>query len=175
MAKPATGIAFYFPTILYYVIIQFFTYPAMRHVKSCGILVMRPQPQLSFLLMQQHSQRYDLPKGHIEAGENELDCALRELYEETGIPASAIHLDMAFRFSNTYKTRYKQFGNEKIEKTVVIFLGWLMEEVTVKLSEHSGYEWVNWNPPHIIHQKVINPLLEQLEQYFHKDKTRIIS
>ncbi|MCP2729526.1 bis(5'-nucleosyl)-tetraphosphatase [Limnofasciculus baicalensis] len=146
----------------------------MRHVKSCGILVMRTQPQLSFLLMQQHSQRYDLPKGHIEVGEDELGCALRELYEETGIPATAIHLDFAFRFTNSYTTHYNKFGNEKIEKTVVIFLGWLMEEVTVTLSEHGSYQWVNWNPPHIIQKKMINPLLEQLDKYFQEDRTRII-
>lgn len=174
MASPARGIAFYFPIILYYVIIHFFTYPPMRHAKSCGILVMRTQPQLSFLLMQQHSQRYDLPKGHIEAGEDELDCALRELDEETGIPATAIHLDMAFRFSNTYTTHYNKFGNEKIDKTVIIFLGWLMEEVTIKLSEHGSYQWVRWNPPHIIQKKTINPVLEELDRYFKEDSTRII-
>lgn len=174
MASPAFGIAFYFAIILYYVIIQFLTYPPMRHAKSCGILVMRTQPQLSFLLMQQHSQRHDLPKGHIEAGEDELGCALRELYEETGIPATAIHLDLAFRFSNTYTTRYKKFGHKKIDKTVVIFLGWLMEEVNVKLTEHCSYQWVTWNPPHIIQEKTINPLLEQLDRYFQEDRRRII-
>ena len=52
----------------------------MRKLKSCGVIVMRTKPQLSFLLMQ-HPDRYDLPKGHIEAGEAEWDCALRELYE----------------------------------------------------------------------------------------------
>ncbi|HEY9596080.1 MAG TPA: DNA mismatch repair protein MutT, partial [Cyanophyceae cyanobacterium] len=41
----------------------------MQHVKSCGFIVMRTKPQLSFLLMQKPN-RYDLPKGHIEAGED---------------------------------------------------------------------------------------------------------
>lgn len=119
---------------------------------------MRTEPQLSFLLMHKLN-RYDLPKGHMEAGETELECALRELYEESGIEANLLQIDEIFRFTTTYKTRY--LG----EKTVVIFLGWLQEEVVIKLSEHSSYSWVEWKPPHEIQEKMINPLLEQLEQY----------
>jgi 8-oxo-dGTP pyrophosphatase MutT (NUDIX family) len=144
----------------------------MRKLKSCGVIVMRTKPQLSFLLMQ-HPDRYDLPKGHIEAGETEWDCALRELYEETGIEASNLHLDEAFSFSITYQTRYKRFAGETIEKTLIIFLGWLQQEVNIKLTEHDSYTWVEWNPPHAIQQKTIDPLLEQLEQYFQESKFRI--
>jgi ADP-ribose pyrophosphatase YjhB (NUDIX family) len=46
----------------------------MREVKSCGFLVMKPDQ--SFLLMK-HKDRYDLPKGHMEAGETEHQTALR--------------------------------------------------------------------------------------------------
>jgi bis(5'-nucleosidyl)-tetraphosphatase len=136
----------------------------MRDVKSCGIIVMRSEPNLSFLLMQKPN-RYDLPKGHMETGEDELNCALRELYEETGIAANAIELDESFRFADTYQTRYKRFGKQKVNKTVVIFLGWLKEEVSIKLTEHISYTWVNWNPPHSIQIKTIDPLLQQLDEY----------
>lgn len=145
----------------------------MLQKKSCGILVMRTQPQLSFLLMQ-NPHRYDLPKGHMELGEDEWGCALRELYEETGIEASNLQLDQGFRFTDIYLTRYKRFGRQKIEKTVVIFLGWLKQEVTVKLTEHSSYAWVEWNPPHTIQKKTIDPLLQQVEQYFQEDECRIL-
>lgn len=122
---------------------------------------MRTQPQLSFLIMQKPT-RYDLPKGHIELGETELDCAIRELYEETGIEAAQLHLDKNFRFTITYQ---KYFDNEVIGKTLVIFLGWLKQDVNIILSEHDSYTWVEWNPPHTIQQKTIDPLLQQLEQY----------
>lgn len=46
----------------------------MREVKSCGFFVMKSDN--SFLLMK-HADRYDLPKGHMEAGETEKDTALR--------------------------------------------------------------------------------------------------
>jgi bis(5'-nucleosidyl)-tetraphosphatase len=144
----------------------------MRKVKSCGFIVMRTQPQLSLLLLMKHSSRYDLPKGHIEAGENELSCAFRELYEETGIAASILHLDQTFRFTTTYQTSERWFGQEIVEKTVVIFLGWLKQDVKLQLSEHDAYIWVDWNPPHAIQEKMIDPLLAKLEQHFHKHQIK---
>ncbi|MGL4880559.1 MAG: NUDIX domain-containing protein, partial [Waterburya sp.] len=51
----------------------------MEKVKSCGIICFTRTQQPSFLLMKR-SHRYDLPKGHIEPGETELQCALRELF-----------------------------------------------------------------------------------------------
>lgn len=140
----------------------------MRKVKSCGVIVMRKQPQISFLLMLNHpdsKKNYDLPKGHIEIGEDEVSCALRELSEETGITVEDIKLDTNFRYIETYQTTYKRFKGEKVEKTLVIFLGWLKHEVDLKLTEHSGYKWIDWNPPHLIQGKTINPLLAQLESY----------
>ncbi|MEM7714777.1 MAG: NUDIX domain-containing protein, partial [Cyanobacteria bacterium P01_A01_bin.68] len=116
----------------------------MRKSKSCGVFVMRKQPQTSFLLMLKHpgsKNLYDLPKGHIEFGEDEVSCALRELSEETGIFAQNIDLDTNFRYTDTYITKYKRFNGEKVEKTIVVFLGWLKQEVNLKLTEHSGYQW----------------------------------
>lgn len=45
-----------------------------REVKSCGFFVMKPDQ--SFLLMK-HVDWYDLPKGHMEAGETEQQTAVR--------------------------------------------------------------------------------------------------
>lgn len=143
----------------------------MRQVKACGVFVMRTHPQVSFLLMQKPN-RFDLPKGHMEAGESEWECAMRELREETGIEASAIEIDKKFRFIDTYSASYERFGKEVVEKTVVIFLGWLKQDVTIKLSEHSGFQWVDWNPPHKIQNKTIDPLLKSLEDYLSKNDIR---
>lgn len=145
----------------------------MRKVKSCGFIVMRTQPKLSFLLLMKHSSRYDLPKGHIEAGENELGCAFRELYEETGIAASNLHLDETFCFTTIYQTSEQRFGKEIAEKTLVIFLGWLKQDVKLQLSEHDAYIWVEWNPPHAIQKKTIDPLLKELEHHFYKNELPI--
>ncbi|RDH50260.1 bis(5'-nucleosyl)-tetraphosphatase [Fischerella thermalis] len=139
----------------------------MRKIKSCGVLVMRSQPQMSFLLLLK-SNRYDLPKGHIETGEDEISCALRELFEETGIGINDIELDHKFQFHVTYLVKSKRTQNKKAEKKVVIFLAWLKNEVLIKTSEHSGYVWEEWKPPHTIQPKTIDPLLQELEKYLLK-------
>jgi len=140
----------------------------MPKAKSCGVFVMRKQPQTSFLLMLNEPNSkyiYDIPKGHIEFGEDEVSCALRELFEETGIAPKDIDLDTNFRYTETSHTSYKGFKGEKVEKTLVIFLGWLKHEIDLKLTEHSGYQWIDWNPPHLIQETTINPLLLQLDKY----------
>ena len=122
----------------------------MQSTKACGVVVFRDDPVRSFLLMV-HPLRWDLPKGHLEQGESELQCALRELHEETGIRADDITVDPNFRFVTQYSVRYKKkHGGEPCEKTLVIFLGWLQRPVTIQTSEHESYQWIAWNPPHKI-------------------------
>ena len=84
----------------------------MRHIKAAGILVTRGQPVESFLLLR-HRDRWDLPKGHLDAGETEIQCALRELEEETGIRASDIELDGKFQWSIEYDVDSKRFGERQ--------------------------------------------------------------
>lgn len=137
----------------------------MRHLKSCGVILFRRQPELSFLLMK-HPDRWDLPKGHVDQGETDLECALREMEEETGLSREAVQIDPAFRFSEVYYPVYKRYPGEKIEKTLIIFLGWLEDNLPITLTEHSGHKWIAWNPPHTIQQNTINPLLAEVACYF---------
>jgi len=130
----------------------------MRQVKSCGVLLFRREPKTAFLLLR-HRHRYDLPKGHLIDGETEQQCALRELREETGIGSGQVRLDPAFRFTHTYYPRYRRFGNQQVEKTVVLFLGWLEGEAAVEVTEHEGHEWVVWAPPHRFNAGTIDQLL----------------
>ena len=57
--------------------------------KSCGVLPYREaNGGKEYLLVYEHySQCWSLPKGHMEAGETEVQTALRELREETGLTA----------------------------------------------------------------------------------------
>lgn len=47
---------------------------------------------------------YDIPKGHVEEGENPLDAALRELEEETGI--TQVHPPIDFLGKYFYRKNY---------------------------------------------------------------------
>ena len=134
-------------------------------VKSCGVLIVRGDPIASFLLME-HADRFDLPKGHVDGEETELECALRELHEETGIQEDDIELDLGFRFVAEYTVQYKKkFGGQPRDKRLVIFLGRLQSDVNIAPTEHHGYRWVDWDPPHRIQVETIDPLLAELERF----------
>ena len=72
----------------------------MLAVRSCGVLVFRREPTLSFLLMR-HADRYDLPKGHVENNETDLECAIRELEEESGLTTEIVRLVSDFEYATT--------------------------------------------------------------------------
>ncbi len=138
--------------------------PVPEKLKSCGFLIVRGDPVASFLLMV-HSGRLDLPKGHVEPGESELECALRELEEETSLAAADIEIDQEFRFTTHYEVRYKKFGRQSIPKTTVIFLARLLHEADIVVTEHVGFEWREWHPPHSIQAETIDPLLVAVAEY----------
>jgi len=134
--------------------------------RACGVLVFRDDPEPSFLLMQHHN-RWDLPKGHCEPGEDDLTCALRELEEETGIRAGEIEIDPRFRFTTQYPVRYKRkYGGRQVIKTLVIFLGRLKNHVEILTTEHPGFQWFRWSPPHTIQVNTIDPLLKKAAEYW---------
>ncbi len=134
-------------------------------VCSCGFLVVRESPKLSFLLMK-HSTRWDLPKGHVDPGESDMECALRELWEETGIQASDIKIDEEFRFVHEYSVQPKRYNNQWKRKRLTIFLAKLVENVSIQLTEHQGYAWFDWLPPHQIQTMTIDPLLAQVAHHW---------
>ncbi len=134
-------------------------------VFSSGILLFRKQKTLQFLLMK-HSTRWDLPKGHLDPGETKRQAALRELSEETGLQALDVWLDAHFVFENRYWVSYKRNGDKKQLKELTIYLGFLVHDKTIVITEHEGYEWFDWSPPHRIQAETINPLLEQVELHF---------
>ena len=136
----------------------------MKEIKACGVLVVRGNPVESFLLMK-HKDRWDLPKGHLDKGETEEECACRELREETGITANDIELLPSFRWVTEYEVNSKRFG-EKCHKTLVIFLGRLKRDVKIKPTEHPDFRWFPWQPPHRIQAQTIDPLLAHAERFF---------
>ncbi len=135
----------------------------MKKRRSCGILLVRGDPVKEILLLN-HPTRLDVAKGRVEPGETDIECALREMEEETGITAADVELDPDFRFVLRYMMPPKP-GKGDREKTLVMFLGHLKRRVPIVLTEHVDYEWLPWNPPHRIQKKTIDPLLAHLEEF----------
>ena len=88
----------------------------MNMEKSCGAIVFtRQEGQLLYVLVQEASGAYSFPKGHMERGETEMQTALREIREETGL--QPVFLD-GFRETEEYDMREKP----GVRKLVVYFL-----------------------------------------------------
>ena len=137
----------------------------MEAIKSCGVLLFRKEPKRSFLLMR-HADRWDFPKGHVDPGETEIECALRELWEETGVKAEAIRLDPTFRYTLDYQVSWREAGGQLRDKQLVVFLAELNQPAEIKLTEHLGYQWFDWNPPHRIQEQTIDGLLAAVARVY---------
>lgn len=133
-------------------------------IAAAGILVLSRGTPQRFLLMRHHD-RWDLPKGHAEPGESLRETALRETEEETGIKQPQISLDPDFSFSLTYPVTYRRHGAQVFEKTVTYFLGFVASEPKIVCSEHGGYQWFEWSPPHQIQSQTIDPLLAAVAEH----------
>ncbi|MEL7497201.1 MAG: NUDIX domain-containing protein [Planctomycetota bacterium] len=123
-------------------------------------------PGLRTILLLKHRNRWDLPKGHVDPGETNLECALRELEEETGITKGDIEIDPDFRFKAKYKVNYKKLSDRPVKKKLIIYLARLTRTVEINPTEHIGFEWVTWSPPHSIQQKTIDPLLAEVAEHW---------
>ena len=103
--------------------------------KSCGVLPYRVNNgEKEFLLVYEHfSQCWSLPKGHMEAGEMEVQTALRELFEETGLTAEL----------DTSKTATIEYPISPIaRKQVIFFLGRVDGTPAPRLGEIENCRWV---------------------------------
>ena len=109
----------------------------MRREKSCGALVVRKRGEEYDLVLLRHKfgGHWSFPKGHVEAGENERQTALREVREETGL---TIRLMDGFRESVEY------FPKPGVKKQVVYFLGEAQGEHLVPQEEEISE--LRWTP-----------------------------
>ena len=68
---------------------------SLQYEKSCGAVVFtRRNGGIKYVIIQSLEGYYGFPKGHMEAGEKEVETALREIYEETGLK---VHILDGFR------------------------------------------------------------------------------
>jgi 8-oxo-dGTP pyrophosphatase MutT (NUDIX family) len=139
-------------------------------VEAAGILLFAIEAPPKFLLMR-HRDRWDLPKGHAEVGEEILTTALRETEEETGVPASAIAIDPDFRFVLEYSVTYRNRG--QCLKRVTYFLGYLPKVRPIAVTEHESYSWWVWPQTESLQKQTIDPLLKAARDHFEKYPQRL--
>lgn len=137
-------------------------------VYSSGYLIFRRVPSLQFLLMR-HDDRWDLPKGHLDDGETKSQAAIRELHEETGVSPDLIWTDPGFVFEHRYWVASRKDSSRRVMKELTIYLGLLLvENREIECTEHRGFRWWDWCPPHRIQAQTIDPLLACVEQHLRR-------
>ena len=131
---------------------------------TTGLNKANPNHRISFLLLK-HPNRWDLPKGHVDPGETNMECAIRELAEETGIQKQDLIIDPDFKFKQKYMVNSKRTNGKSKRKTLIIYAAKLVRPIELKLTEHESFQWFDWAPPHSIQEKTIDPLLEEFRHH----------
>lgn len=109
----------------------------MIHEKSCGAVVYtRINEEIRYLIVQMQLGHFGFPKGHVERNETEVQTALREIKEETGINAN---INPDFRTSVEYSPY------EGCIKEVVYFIAYTDDTETVcQEAEIKGIQWLTF-------------------------------
>ena len=106
----------------------------MKQEKSCGAVVIDED---KVLLIKHVLGHWDLPKGHMEGNETEVETAIRELKEETNID---IEVDNKYRYTIEYSPE------EDVWKEVVYFIAKpKTNELIPQEEEVQQVEWVDIN------------------------------
>jgi bis(5'-nucleosidyl)-tetraphosphatase len=148
----------------------------MVRSKSMGIVVFRREGKgIRYLLLHHGGPYWNFPKGRPEGNETDLETALRELREETGITDVKIIKGFQHEYDFDFDTEVRDGVREKVYKHAIFFLG----EVTsddVKIShEHIDYGWFDYDTAHTrsFYQQGQN-LLKAAHQFLLKEQDFVL-
>ena len=116
----------------------------MRYDHSNGIVPLKKEGDRWFVFIIRHrGGHWTLPKGHPEGTETDLECAKRELFEETGLSLVKLldeeHLIESYQFSSRGKP---------IHKTVHYFIASVDGVVRIQKEELQDGRWVELAKAH---------------------------
>jgi 8-oxo-dGTP pyrophosphatase MutT (NUDIX family) len=109
-----------------------------RYERSAGVVIFKITARGRFYLLLDYGRFWDFPKGHVEKDEEEVEAAIRELEEETGITK--------FKLIEDFRREIEYFFRDKdgylVRKSVVFFLAQVKAPKVRISDEHSGFEFL---------------------------------
>ena len=113
----------------------------MRNELSCGIIAYHKHEEgLKFLILKHREGHWAFAKGHVEGKESEMETAMRELKEETGM---TIKPDPNLRLVTNYEPK------PGVSKDVVYFCGEAkVMDLKLQAEEISEGQWLSFDEAH---------------------------
>ncbi len=112
--------------------------------RSAGFILCKKNGERKYLLLH-GSDYWNFPKGKLESRESEIDAAVRELEEETGITKIKIVDGFTFSYDYTFNA-----GSLKIKKLVKMYLAYYLNGDVVLSREHKRFKWLTFDEAMII-------------------------
>ena len=111
-----------------------------KRVRAAGAVVFRRTERGVRLLVLRAYAQWDFPKGLLETGESDFDCAQREVAEETGLT------DLEFPFGDAYRETLPYSGNKVaryyLAETATDSVA-LPNSLELGHAEHDEWRWVS--------------------------------
>ncbi len=107
--------------------------------RAAGFILYKNNGERKYLLLLHGNDYWNFPKGKLESGETEMETAIRELEEETGIT----NIKIVDGYDSAYDYTFKSRGRE-IKKLVKMFLAYYLEDKVIISHEHLRYEWLTF-------------------------------
>jgi 8-oxo-dGTP pyrophosphatase MutT (NUDIX family) len=108
--------------------------------RSAGFVIYRQKRDgRRVYLVLDYGKHWDFPKGHLKRGETDMQAAVRELEEETGLDEP--RPVEGFQFRLRYFFRHKKKG--LVDKTVVFFIARVKTSRIQLSDEHVGYKYLS--------------------------------
>ena len=140
-----------------------------KREKSCGAVVYNPERQ-SFLIIKMLNGNWGFPKGHTENQETDIQTAIREVTEETGIKIEIL---------DGFKKSIKYIPFPEVLKEVIFFIGITKEEkVVIDKGEIEDYMWCSYEEAlkmitYKPQRDVMESSLKYIKNYYGDDKNDI--
>ena len=140
-----------------------------KQEKSCGAVVYNPKKH-SFLIIKMLNGNWGFPKGHTEDQETDIQTAIREVNEETGINIEIL---------DGFKKSIKYIPFPEVLKKVIFFIGITEEEkVTIDRDEIEDYTWCSYEEAlkmitYKPQRDVMESSLKFIKNYYGDDKNDI--